>query len=316
MAVSDILISMAKIFILLIPGFVLRKIGKVSEEQTKGISSIITHITYPCLMISVMQREYSTSVLNNCKNAALIYVGIVVLAFLMSWVIGRIVKLPKSQSGILTFMLIFGNTGFLGLPVLNGLFGPEAVFYGAICDATCDVFMFTLGVALIRASAGADRGQKLNVRETLIGIFNPCVVGMMIGMTLYVLRIMLPPILAEPVSMLGGTTTPLALYAVGSQLAAIPFRELFGNKASYLSSFLKLLVIPLLALALVKLVIGTDSLLAIVIVMEAAMPSAMLTVIFSQQYGGDTNFATKGVLVSTLLCILTIPIIAILVTGL
>lgn len=316
MATGDVLTSMVKIFLLLIPGFLLRKIGKISEEQTKGVSSIITNVTYPCMVIAAMQMEYSPVVLNNCKYAALIYAGIVVIAFLVSKAAEKVIKLPKSQSGILAFMLIFGNTGFLGLPVLNTLFGSEAVFYGAICSSTCDVFMFTFGIALIRASAGAEQGQKPSVKETLTGILNPCVLSMVIGITLFVLRIMLPPIIGEPVAMVGATTTPLALFVVGSQLAAIPFKELFSGKLMYLFSFLRLLVMPLLALALVKPVIGTDSLLAVVIVMETAMPAAMITVIFSQLYGGDVKFATKGVLVSTLLCILTIPIVAILVTGL
>lgn len=99
---------------------------------------------------------------------------------------------------------------------------------------------------------------------------------------------------------------------VGSHLADIRFRELFTNKYSYLVCFLKLIVAPLIALVLVKLIIGTGSLLATVLVIQAAMPVAMCSVIFSEQYKADVAFATKGVLLTTLMCIFTIPLFAIL----
>ena len=316
MGIIEILTALVKIFFLLIPGFLLKKLRIVNLEQTNGIASVITKVTYPCLVISAMQMEYSVQILRNCKYVFLIYTGIIIIAFLLSKVISRIVRLPAARTQLLAFMLIFGNTGFIGLPVLNGLFGSEAVFYGAICDATCDVFLFTFGLGILRASANAKNDLKPAKKDTLKELVNPCTIGVAIGLFLYALNIMLPEIIAQPVSLLGAATTPLAMFIVGAQLADIKLKALISDRHIYLACFLKLFLMPAVALLLVKLVVGTGSLLATVIIMEAAMPVATVTVIFTQQFRGDIEFATKGVLMSTLLCIATIPVVAVILSML
>lgn len=287
--------------------------GILTKEHTQGMSSVITHITYPCLVINAMQMEFSMKVLSNCKYVVLIFLCVIIIAIMLSKLVERIVKLPFSQSKLLMYMLIFGNTGFIGIPVLNGLFGPEAVLYGALCDATYDVFMFTVGITIIQSSAAGE--DKRKITETLKGLLNPCFFGVIIGMIFYISGFTLPDIIGGPVKSVGAVTSPLAMIIVGSHLAEINFKELFTNKYSYLLCFLKLLVVPAAALILVKLIIGTGSLLAAVLVIQAAMPSAMCAVIFSEQYKGDVTFATKGVLLTTLMCIFTIPIFAILLQN-
>ena len=214
---------------------------------------------------------------------------------------------------MLAFMLVFGNTGFIGLPVLNGLFGSEAVFYGALCDASYDLFMFTVGISLIQSSAAEESKRRMS--ETLKGLINPCFFGVIIGLILYISGTTLPDIIGGPVKSIGSVTSPLAMIIVGSHLADIRFRELFTNKYSYLVCLLKLIVAPAIALVLVRLIIGTGSLLSTVIVIQAAMPVAMCSVIFSEQYKADVSFATKGVLLTTLMCIFTIPLFAVLLQN-
>lgn len=332
MGIAEILTALLKIFILMLPGFILKRRKIITNVQTNGIASIITKTTYPCLVITAMQMEYSPKVLANCPYVFIVYAGVMLLAFLLAKAVGRLASLPTGRSRLLTFMLIFGNTGFIGLPVLNGLFGPKAVFYGAICDATCDIFLFTFGVTILRSAAASKQvdaadlsasqeteaggNVKIRIREALREIFNPCTIGVMIGLILYISRIRLPEVVGEPVALLGSSTTPLAMFIIGSQLADINPKSLFGDKHIYLGCFLKLLIMPAVALALSYLVIGAGSLLSTVIIMEASMPAAAVTVIFTQQFRGDVEFAAKGVLMSTLLCIFTIPIVAVVLSML
>ena len=313
MGTLEIITALTKTFIIILPGFVLKKMGILTREYTQGMSSLITCITYPCLVISAMQMEFSMRVLNNCKYVVLIFMCVIVTAMLLSKLIARISKLPASRSGMLAFMLVFGNTGFIGLPVLNGLFGSEAVFYGALCDASYDLFMFTIGISLIQSSAAGE--SKRRISETLKGLINPCFFGVIIGLILYISGTTLPDIIGGPVKSIGSVTSPLAMIIVGSHLADIRFRELFTNKYSYLVCLLKLIVAPAIALVLVRLIIGTGSLLSTVIVIQAAMPVAMCSVIFSEQYKADVSFATKGVLLTTLMCIFTIPLFAVLLQN-
>lgn len=314
MATIDIITALTKMFIIILPGYILKKLGIITKAHTEGMSSLITCVTYPCLVIGAMQMEFSMSIIDNCKYVVLIFMCVIVAALILSKIVTKLIKLPPSQSGILTFMLVFGNTGFIGLPVLNGLFGAEGVFYGALCDSSYDIFMFTIGISLIRSSAAG--GEKPKLSQTMKGLINPCFIGVLIGFSLYILGITLPEILSAPVKTIGSVTSPLAMIVVGSHLADIRFRDLFLSKYPYLVCLLKLIITPAIALILVKLIIGTGSLLSSVIVMQSAMPVAMCSVIFSEKYEADIGFATKGVLMTTLLCIVTIPLYAILLQQL
>ena len=309
MATTDVILTLAKVFIMILPGYVLSKMNILNENHTVGMSNLITYVTYPCMVICAMQLEFSWEILNNCKYVVLVFLGVVIVAMILSKILTTVIRLPSSQSGIMAFMMVFGNTGFLGLPVLNGLFGKEAVFYGALCDSSVDLLIFSLGVTLIRQAAKGD--ERMGLGETLKGIINPCFVCVIIGLVLYVLQITLPDIISGPLDMLGSATSPLAMMVVGAHLGRISFREMFMSKPSYLVCLLKLLVAPAVALIFVKLLVGSGTIFGTVIVMEAAMPCAMLSVILSEYYKADVEFATKGVMLTTILSLITIPVVAI-----
>ncbi len=309
LATIDIIAALAKTFIIILPGYIVTKLGIINSQHTAGMSSLITCVCYPCLVITAMQMEFSMRVLNNCKYVVLIFLGAVIAALIVSKIITMIVKLPPERAGIFAFMLVFGNTGFIGLPVLNGLLGSEAVFYGALCDSSYDIFMFTVGITLIRN--GASEGN-MKLGETLKGLINPCFIGVLIGLTLYICGITLPDVIAVPVERIGNVTSPLAMIVVGSHLGRARFRDIFTNGYAYLVCLMKLIAFPLITLLIVKLTIGTGSLLAEVCVLQSAMPVAMLSVILSERYKGDVDFASAGVMMTTLLCIITIPLHAIL----
>ncbi len=311
MATTDIIIALAKIFIIMLPGYILKKVGVLTEEHTEGMASLITNITFPCLVIVSMQMEFSMEILNNCKYCIIIFSCVTVVMLVLAMLFSKKAKLPPTQSGIFAFMLMFGNTGFIGFPVLNGLFGQEAVLYGALCDAVYNVFMFTLGIALIKPSEEKLEGKAL-LKQAVKESLNPCFFGLIIGLVLFIGKITLPEIIAEPMTSIGNITSPLAMLVIGSRLASISFKELFASMHGYIVCLLKLIVTPLVGLLFVKMIIGTGSLLASAIIIESAMPVAMCSVIFSQQYKADVNFALKGVMLSTVMCIVTIPIFAIL----
>lgn len=312
MGTLEIITALTKTFIIILPGYILAKLGVIKQQHTEGMSGLITSVTYPCLVINAMQMDFSWEMLNNCKYVVIIFMCVIAASMVLAKLITHFLKLPPSKTGILAFMLVFGNTGFIGLPTLQGLFGSEAVFYGALCDSSYDIFMFTLGVTLIRNSASED---KVGFQETIKGLINPCFIGVLIGLTLYVTGITLPDIIGDPVEKLGGITSPLAMVVVGSHLANVNLKELITSKFSYLVVALKLLVAPAIALLFVKLLIGTGSMMATVIVMQSAMPVAMCAVIFSERYNADVDFATKGVLLTTVMCIITVPLYAILLQN-
>jgi malate permease and related proteins len=306
MGISQILNSLVMIFIMIIPGIILKKKNIINESQTKGISAVLVNVTWPCMVIDAMQIPYTVEIFNGSKYIFFLLVIIFLIIFIVAATVVKALKLKRAQAGILAFMLIFGNTGFIGLPVMNALYGKEAVFYASMVEMANDILMFTIGIMLIQISAGAK--TKFNLKE----FFSPGIFGVLIGFALFLSSITLPEFLGKSVSVIGAATTPLSMIVIGSQLGGIRFKELAGDINIYAASFVKLLVVPLIALAIVRFVFGDVSLLAKVVIMSFAMPAAACTVIFSQQYNSDADFAAKGVLVSTLFCLATIPVFAVL----
>lgn len=194
MATMDIITALAKIFIIMLPGYILKKTGVLSKQHVEGMSSLITNVTFPCMIIVSMQMEFSMEILNNCKNAIIVFSCIIAVTMVLARVVSKRAKLPRTQSGIFAFMLMFGNTGFIGFPVLSGLFGQEAVLYGALCDAVYNIFMFTIGIALIKP--GDERRDRREViRQTVRESLNPCFFGLIIGLVLFIGQISLPEII-------------------------------------------------------------------------------------------------------------------------
>ena len=136
-------------------------------------------VTWPCLVIDAMQLKFSKEILNDCIYTFFILIIIFVLAFIFSILVVKLCKLEKSKSGILAFMFIFGNTGFIGLPVINALYGKTAAFYASIIEMVNDILIFTVGIMLIQYSAGTKTKMDLK------GLLSPGIFGVVVGFTLF-----------------------------------------------------------------------------------------------------------------------------------
>ena len=306
MVISEIITSLVMIFILMVPGVIFRKAGVITEGQSDGISSIVVNITWPCLVIDAMQIDFSVDMLKESGYmsviALVIFAAIVAVTFILSWMLG----LDRRKKYITAFMLLFGNTGFIGLPVIKALYGGEAMFFAGILEIINDVAIFTIGIMLIQMSAGAR--MKIEPRR----IFNPGLIGVIIGLVLFLLDFRLPDVLGGAVEMVGDATTPLTMFLIGYQLGGMKLKEILGDRNVYAVSFVKLIVVPVLALVALRLLTGEFSLMEKVLILSFAMPAASMSAIFSQQYRGEAAFATKTVLLSTLLSVITIPVFAII----
>ncbi len=306
MGVSEILKSLAMIFILIIPGYIFKKQGLVDERQTKGLSSIITKLTLPALVIDAMQIEYSKEVFDSSIYILFIVLGIFAVAFLISFFFVKILHIKRAQAGLFAFMLVFANTGFIGIPVIDALFGKEAIFYASIIEMVNDVLLFTVGIAIVQFSAGEK--TKIEWKEFL----SPGIVSIIAGYAMFLLNIRLPEFLGNSVSILGSATTPLSMFIIGSQLGDIQIKELFGDIKIYVLSAAKLIILPVLVYFIIRNLLHDTSLMGNVLILSFAMPAAVCTSIFAEEYNGDVKFATKGILLSTVLCMITIPAFAIM----
>lgn len=308
MGILESLNSLAMIFIMIVPGFIFAKKNMLSEEQSLGITSVVVNLTWPCLVIDAMQIPFSKEILGNCGYAFVVMTVIFILALVISIGLVRVLKMERARRYLFTFMIIFGNTGFIGIPIINALYGKDALFYASIVEMVNDVFLFTVGIMLIQMSAGQQKKMEIS------GLLTPGMAGVVIGFLLFLFDFQLPGFIGDSIGIIGGATTPLSMLAIGFQIGKMNFKEIFGDVSIYVFSFAKLIVIPAIVFVIMVVLLKDVSLLAKVIILEFAMPTAACTTIFSQQYGSDVGFATKGVLVSTLFSIATLPIFTILLS--
>ena len=306
MATTEIIISLVKLFLMIIPGYLLGKSKVMSEEQSKGLSTVIVNVTWPCLIVISLQRQFSKELCINMGILAAAMVCAIIIAFILSRILGRFTKLDKSKTYLMIFMLLFGNTGFMGIPVCTVLYGSEGTFYAALVDAVQDVFIFTVGILLIERSTGKHIG--LSIKHFL----TPGVASIVVGLGLFIAGITLPEIISVPMDTVGSATSPLAMIVVGFQLGQLNLKELVSDKSLYIMSSVRLIIIPLIFLVGVILIFPEMNVLCKVLIVEMATPVAACATIYAQQYGGDVGFATKGVMQSTVLSIITLSAFAVI----
>lgn len=307
MATAEIILSLVKLFLMIIPGYILSKKNIIDEHQCKGVSSIVINLTWPCLIVCSLQMAFSVELVINMGYIAVAMLAAMVIAYAFAKGTCRVMNIDKSKAYLITFMLMFGNTGFMGIPVCTVLYGQEGTFYAALLDAIGDIFIFTVGLLLIEKSTGKHIG--LGIKHFL----TPGFASIVIGIGLFVSGIQLPDVIYMPLDKIGSATTPLAMFVVGYQLGNIHFKEMIGDIRLYAMSALKLLAMPVIFYAVMMIVFGELSLFAKVVVLEMAMPVAACTTMYSEQYDGDVGFATKGVLLTTVISIITLSIFAVII---
>ncbi|MGI6766778.1 MAG: AEC family transporter [Lentihominibacter sp.] len=314
-AILTNLSSLAMIFLIIIPGIIVGKMGLITEEQTEGLSFVVVNITFPCLLIDALQVEFTPQAINDLGLIAAIWVAVFFFALAMAFLIRKIPKVSKDQSYLIAFMICFANTGFMGMPIVNAIYGKEGLFYTGLIEFVNDILMFTVGIMFVQASAAALRNEGKDhdrYKMDLRGLLTPGFIGLMIGIILFLLSIDLPGFIGGAVTTVGSATTPLSMLVIGLLLSRMTVKEILGDYVMYIVSFIKLVALPLMGLIFFLVTQGELTLMAKVVIIELAMPAAMCTSIFAVQYKADAAYGTKGVMVTTLLSIITLSIFVVI----
>ncbi|SOB72563.1 Membrane transport protein [Anaerobutyricum hallii] len=306
MLIQSIFQSLAMLFLLVLPGIFFRKKEWMTENQSQGVNSIIINLTWPCLVIDAMQMKFSMRILKDSGYILLVCMAVFIILFVFSYPLAKGLKMMKQRRYLMTFMLLFGNTGFIGIPVMKALYGGEAVFYVAIVELINDILIFTVGILLIQMSVEADLHMQWKK------LFSPGMLGVLLGLFFFLVRITLPPIIGDAIKMLGNATTPLTMFMIGFQLGGICWTDFWKDRHIYAVAVIKLVAVPMITLFLIRLWTEEISLLEKVVIMSFAMPVGSVSAIFSKEYKSDEEFVVKEVMLSTVFCFLTIPLFALL----
>lgn len=287
-----------KMFIMMSAGYYLYKKSIINDDTTSRLSNILLTITTPCMIISSFNQTYSSE-----KLYGLIYSFVLSLfIYLINILLSNLIY-PKNKS-IDRFGLVFSNAGFLGIPLVSGLLGVEAIFYLAPFIALFYIFGWTFGVILMTNDL-----SHISIKKIL---YNPCIWSVIIGIIIFLLPIKPFTPIMESINTLGNMTTPLAMIILGAYMAKTNLYSLFTNKHAYLTSFYRLVVLPIILVFVFQFLPLQLHEVRTVLLIGASAPIAVLAPIFAQMFNKDTIYGSHIVCLSTILCLITMPMMIIL----
>ena len=293
--------TMLKLFLLLILGFVLFKCHIFDEYTNKKISALIVNVASPMLIISSIagvEGSNKSIVFLMIGAGILMYIGFIILGK----IINRIFPFPKKDWPVYECMVVFANSGFMGYPVLLDVFGQEAVFYASLIHMAFNFFVYTYAIMCL--TKGDDSEFKLNFKQLL----TPGIILIFVGIFIYLFDIQLPSVLMDTINSVGSLTAPLSMMMIGSSLAVYPIKDSFTDWRSYVFAFVRLMIVPFVTMIMCRL-LHIDAYYANITIITNAMPVGSMVLMLATQYNANVKIVTRNIVVSTLLSVITIPIV-------
>lgn len=298
--------QMIILFIGILLGFVAIKLKIIDEKGSKTITALVMNIILPLFIIS----SGITSQHNTSGFTMFLYFGLSLLCYAIAYILGFLLSktpiIPSGDKRLCAFMTTFANNGFMGLPIIGALFGSDAVLYATIFNLPFNFLVFSIGIVLVSDDADIHR---INPKMFL----NPCLIASIIAIVFYVCNVSLPPLLTDCLDLFGSATVPLAMIITGASLAKESPRDIFLSPALYAISLIKLIAVPAFSYLILNALLSDPILIQVGTVLMA-MPVAANATMLCVQYGGDDRFASRGIFLSTLLSLITVPILVVLIT--
>jgi predicted permease len=297
---------MITLFVIVVVGYAAGKLGYMGGDFDRKLSSLVINWTCPALILSssmtgdLPDRQYILPLLG---ISVLTYVVLTALA----WGFSRLLTKRIEHRGILSFAMVFGNVGFMGYPVVASIFGHQAVFYAAVLNVVNTFAVFTIGTMMITGGEGSGR-ERFNKKV----LYSTPMLSAYLSMLIVALGIdNIPGYVSQPLTMIGNITVPAALLIIGSSMSQLPLRALLGTPVVYATTFLRLAVLPLGVHFLCR-ALGFDPFVTNINTVVIAMPVATYGTILCLKYGRDTTLIAELTFITTLLSMITIPLLVIL----
>lgn len=288
--------KITEMFVLILAGVVSCKAGLLDEAMSKKLSNLLLMVVCPCLIINSYQIEYRPELFTGlvlCLFFSAVSFGLDVL-------ISRAVIRPSSgtDAAIERMGIIYSNCAFIGIPLVEGVLGKEGVFYVTAYLTVFNTLVWTHGVALMRG--------KGTFRESLRHLNTPTIYAIGLGLLLFFGQVRLPAVLAGPVASLSALNTPVAMLIAGVNLAGSDILGSLRKPRLYYIGLIKLIVIPLVTLAMLIL-LRADRTAAFVVFICAACPTGAMTTLFALKYNRNARYASEAFCSTTVFSLITMP---------
>ncbi len=289
--------QVVQLFILMTVGFICSKTKLISGKGVKEFVNILLYIVTPCLIVnSFLSVEFN----NETINSLLIATGCAIVSHIIGIIVSFVVNdSNEKKKSVLRFGTIFSNAGYMGLPLAQAVFGAEGVFYASIYVVMFNVIQWTYGISLY------DKGKN----SLLKVLINPGTIGVIIGLPLFLLKVSLPDIIFTPINYLSSLNTPLAMMITGYYFTCSKLNVGMNNFKMWLVVILRLIAVPLISLVIFKYLFKIDGVLLCCCILPVSAPTAVNTMVLASKFESDTDLGLKLITITTLLSIITMPVI-------
>lgn len=287
------------LFLIILIGVYGTKKNIINEEVNKGLRRILLEITLPLLVINSFSFDFAEGMGKNVFISFIYSIVFIAIGGIISYIL--LIPMKGEKKKILHFANVFSNCGFIGFPIINSLYGAEGVVYTSIFNMIFTIVIWTYGVMIF-----SDKISKENIKKVLV---NPAIIAVYIGIPMMLFKIKLPSAILDTTKIVGDMTAPISMIIVGSILSKINIKDVFKEVSMYYGALIKLVLIPL-GLIGIKAVLKDNSNIINTIIIIQAMPAAAMTSIFAADFNKEKEYSAIVVFITTLLSIVTIPIIA------
>jgi len=340
--VESIIIQIAILFLMMIPGVLLKKCNLISDGFGKGLSNLVLYIAQPALVFMAYVREYDKEILIN--SLYVFVLSIIVHAIFSVVALGCFRKSPDARQRMLRFATIFSNAAFMGIPLIAAVldnpqnaasYFPGSTLYASIYNITFNLFLWSLGVYICTNDKDRNNnGVEDHIDELKGGvspksgsslmkaIVHPVTIAALVGLVFFILPI--DTVITKDVAFIGDAFTklanlvaPLSMMVIGLRIADIDLHGIFKDKDMYLFLALRHILLPLATVGIIRLVMLTSldispAVYRVVVIMASA-PAATSATMFAEKYDCDAAYVSRLVVISTLLSIATMPLMLLLV---
>jgi len=291
---------MILLFGLMAIGFIGNKTGIMDQVSEKKFSQFIVNISIPATIINStigQSTENKAAVFQIMAVAAGVFIFIPIVSTLLT----KILKIERTYE----LMLNYSNLGFMGIPLVLSVYGEEYVLYVSVFMMVFNISLFSHGISILHIG---NKKNGINIKKLL----NPGILAAFIAIIIFMFKIPIPALLSNIISNIGSSTTPLAMIVIGSTLANVKIIDVLKDKMIYVYTILRLIVYPLLAFVILRMFINDPIILGIT-VMLIGLPTAGNISMVCAEYNGNVELVTKGLCMSTIFSLVTIPIIMLVV---
>lgn len=289
-----------KILVFLALGFLLNKIKVIDAQAEKALSKFLLTAVLPFMILNSSQYTFSTEAVNGMAACAAVGIGYYAVSLVVLRLVLSKVNILEDERRIMITCTVFANTGFVGFPLLEALYGSFGMLLAAVLNLCYNLFFYTYAVYLF------SRKPKFKITE----IFKSTVsIASILAIVLFMIPWRMPSFIAETFKLIGDMTVPMSMIVMGSMLANVKIKELITDKKAYVVSALRLMVIPALVMGVLILVSRFVPMLPetkCVIVLMCAMPCGSMNVMYSENYDVAPGFSARAVSLSMVFMLVTL----------